>query len=305
MIATHPAGPLGEAAWIDLLDPTPEEVQRVRDATGLRVPTKHEVSEIESSSRLGFQNGAFYVSAPLIAHVDEGEVELAPVGFVLSSRVLLTLRFQDVGALGDARVTCEKRGETTAEDAFLRILEAVVDRAADALEHAGAECDGLSRSAFRERKSRSGGLRAALQRVGRLANKTSQLRDELLGVARVAAFVTGSGLPDAPAANAGRMKAIRTDIASLAEYELRLSSNLQFVLDATLGFINIEQNDVVKILTVASVAGIPPVLIAGIYGMNFRQMPELSWPEGYPLAIALIVVSTVVPVLWFKKRGWL
>jgi magnesium transporter len=305
MIAAHPNVPLGEAAWIDLLDPTPEEVQRVQDATGLRVPTKHEVSEIESSSRLGFQNGAYYLSAPLISHVGEGEVALAPVGFVLSARVLLTVHFQDVGVLGDARLACEKRGETTAEEAFLRILEAVVDRAADALEHAGGECDALSRSAFRVRKSRSDGLHVALQRIGRIANKTSQLREELLGVARVAAFVTGSGLQDAPAVNAGRMKAIRTDIASLAEFETGLSSNVHFVLDATLGFINIEQNDVVKMLTVASVAGIPPVIVAGIYGMNFRTMPELSWPLGYPMAIGLIVVTTVIPVLWFKRRGWL
>lgn len=305
MIATHPAGPIGEATWIDLVEPTPEDVQRVLDATGLRVPTEHQVSEIESSSRLGFENGAFYVSTTLISHVREGEVELAPVGFVLSSRVLVTVHFQDLGALADARLTCEKRGETTAEEAFLRILEVVVDRAADALEHSGSECDALSRSAFRVRRSKSDSLRVALQRIGRIANKTAQLRDELLGVARVAAFVTESGFADAPAVNAGRMKAIRTDIASLTEYETRLSSNVQFVLDATLGFINIEQNEVVKMLTVASVAGIPPVLIAGIYGMNFHVMPELSWPLGYPMAIALIIVSTVVPVLWFKKRGWL
>ena len=80
---------------------------------------------------------------------------------------------------------------------------------------------------------------------------------------------------------------------------------MQFLLDATLGFINIEQNEIVKTLTIASVAGIPPVLVAGIYGMNFRIMPELGWRFGYPIAIGAIVVSTLIPILWFKRRGWM
>jgi len=126
----------------------------------------------------------------------------------------------------------------------------------------------------------------------------------LLGVERICAFVTESELDAAPPVDAGRMRAVRSDIASLTAYESRVSANVQFVLDATLGFINIEQNEIVKTLTIASVVGIPPVVIAGIYGMNFRYMPELSWYLGYPLALGLIVISALVPWLWFKKRGW-
>ncbi len=105
--------------------------------------------------------------------------------------------------------------------------------------------------------------------------------------------------------NAARMKAIRADVASLTDYEAHLSGKVQFLLDATLGFINIEQNEIVKTLTVASVVGIPPVLVAGIYGMNFRQMPELGWRYGYPFAIILIIVSAIIPLAWFKRRGWM
>ena len=101
------------------------------------------------------------------------------------------------------------------------------------------------------------------------------------------------------------MKAIRADIASLTEYQSHLSGKAQFLLDATLGFINIEQNEIVKTLTITSVVGIPPVLVAGIYGMNFHVMPELSWPLGYPMAMALIVVSGLLPLVWFKRRGWM
>jgi magnesium transporter len=107
------------------------------------------------------------------------------------------------------------------------------------------------------------------------------------------------------AEHSSRLNALRSDIVSLADYETQLSAKVQFLLDATLGFINIEQNDIVKTLTVASVVGIPPVLIAGIYGMNFRYMPEYAWRFGYPFALLLIAASGLVPLLWFKRRGWL
>jgi magnesium transporter len=304
MIATHPAnGPLGEVAWIDLLDPTPEEVQRVHDATGLRVPTKHQVSEIESSSRLALENGAYYVTTPLLAGRDERNLHLAPAGFVLSARVLVTVHFTGIDALDDARVSCMKDSSTTAEESFLRILEAVVDRAADTLERAGNECDALSHAVFHSTKSQ--GSRASLRKIGHIAHQASYTRDELLGIARIVGFVRRSILPDVLLVNTARMDAIGTDIASLTEYETSLSVKVQFALDATLGFINIEQNEIVKTLTIASVVGIPPVLVAGIYGMNFREMPELGWSLGYPMALALIVVSAVLPLFWFKRRGWM
>lgn len=305
MITTQPSDVLADATWIDLFDPTPEEVARVREATGLRVPTKHDVSEIESSSRLGFEDGAFYVSTPLVQRSNDEELALAPVGFVLSARRLLTVRFTATGSLDEARAECSKVGVVSAEAAFLRIFETIVDGAADALEHAGNTSDELTRSIFRARSGRSDGLRAALQQIGRTAHRTSQIRDALLGVGRIASFVTESSLPGAPPVNTGRMRAVRTDITSLMEYEARVSSNLQFLLDATLGFISFEQNEVVKTLTIASVVGVPPVVVAGIYGMNFRSMPELAWPLGYPMALALIVVSALIPLYAFTRRGWM
>ena len=307
MLLAYPDDDLGAAAWIDLVSPTAEEIERVRQATGLRVPGENEISEIESSSRLAFEAGAYRVSTPLVSPVGEGALVLAPVGFVLSSRVLLTVRFAALPALDAAHEACKTLGVRTAEEAFLRILEIVVDRAADKLELAGAECDELSRRAFRSgpRDKLSIDLRGALRRVGVVADRTSQIRDALLGLGRLAAFVMESGLEGAPTVNAARMKAIRADVASLTDYQAHLSGKVQFLLDATLGYINIEQNEIVKTLTIASVVGIPPVLVAGIYGMNFRVMPELTWSFGYPMALGLIVVSAVLPLVWFKRRGWM
>jgi magnesium transporter len=307
MLRVHPGPDLNAATWIDLCEPTAEELERVRSATGLRIPDQHQISEIESSSRLGFEKGAYYVTTPLVAHRDGGQFVLTPVGFVLSSRVLLTVRFAPLPAFDAAHAAFDGQPATTAEDTFLRIVEILVDRSADKLERAGAECDELSRSAFgdgsRRRLSRE--LRATLSRIGHVADSTSRVRDALLGLGRVAAFITESSLEGCPHLNPARMKAIRADIASLTEYEGHLSGKVQFLLDATLGFINIEQNDIVKTLTIASVVGIPPVLLAGIYGMNFRFMPELGWTYGYPIAVALIVASALVPLVWFKQRNWM
>ena len=306
MLVTQPAGDLRAATWIDLLDPSPDEVEQVRAATGLRVPDQHQISEIESSSRLGFENGAYYVSTPLIVK-HEGEHELTAVGFVLSSKVLLTVRFAALPAFDAAHDSCDAQPLRSAEEAFLRIFEVVVDRSADGLERAGAECDDLSRSAFgnASRGKLSVNTRTSLKRVGGVADKASRIRDSLLGLGRIAAFVMESGIEGAPSVSAARIKAIRADVASLTDYEAHLAGKVQFLLDATLGFINIEQNEIVKTLTIASVVGIPPVLVAGIYGMNFRMMPELGWSLGYPMALALIVVSTLIPLAWFKRRGWM
>jgi magnesium transporter len=324
MIATHPPGDgdaaVSSAVWIDLLQPTAEEIAQVSAATGLRVPTESQVSEIESSSRLAFEAGAFYLSAPLVAVDADGEHELTPVGFVLSARVLLTIHFVPLAAFDAYRDESAAQPPQNSEEALLRIVELIVDRAADNLERAGAACDDLSRAAFRGGRGRAKGtvkstpkgttkiankLSAALRRIGATAEQISRMRDELLGLGRIGAYLEESGIAGAPAVNKMRLKGIRADVASLTDYEAHLSGKLQFLLDATLGFINIEQNEIVKTLTIASVVGIPPVLVAGVYGMNFRVMPELRWALGYPMALALIIVSGLVPLWWFKRRGWM
>jgi magnesium transporter len=307
MILPYPSEDLANATWIDLFRPTSEEMERVNAVTKLRVPSESQISEIESTSRLAFESGSFYVSTPLVGHVEGDQHALIPVGFVLSSRVLLTVRFAALPSFDEAHETCKAAKPRTAEEAFLHILEAIVDRAADKLEHAGAQCDEISRGAFRAPTGRaaSGHLQQTLRRVGLVADRISLVRDGLLGVGRIGAYIMDAGFEGAPPVNSARLQAIRADVSSLMEYEAHLSSKVQFLLDATLGFINIEQNEIVKTLTIVSVVGVPPVLIAGIYGMNFRNMPELGWRYGYPYALGLIVVSALIPLVWFKLRHWM
>src|SRR3954467_1883421 len=159
MMANHLSG-AGDGAtsvWIDLLQPTADEIARVSAATGLRVPTEGQVSEIESTSRLAFDGGAFYLSAPLMAVDASGEHELTPVGFVLSSRVLLTIHFVPLAAFDAYRDESTAQPPQRADEALLRIFELIVDRAADNLERAGAACDELSRAAFRGGRGRGKG----------------------------------------------------------------------------------------------------------------------------------------------------
>jgi magnesium transporter len=288
VIAISPGG-----AWIDLLAPAADEIERVQRETGLRVPTLDQVSEIESTSRLAVENGAYYLSTPLVSPQANGEYVHVPVGLVLSKQHFLSVRFAPVPAIDAAF----KQGALDAPGAFLKLMEVIVDRSADALERAASDSDLLSHEAFLAGK-RSVNLRDNLRRVGGLLDRTSHIRDALLGIGRIASYVD-QGIDPA------RMKAIRADIVSLTEYESHLSGKIQFLLDATLGFINVEQNDIVKTLTIASVVGIPPVLIAGIYGMNFRVMPELQWKLGYPAALLLMLLSGLAPLLWFKRRGWM
>ena len=306
------AGALSDAVWIDLLNPTDDERRQVEQATKLRLPTRGEIEEIESSSRVFSEGATSYLSTPVLESMDCANGAVTTVGFVLSPSQLVTLRFAHVAAFDEVAVAFASAAPPSAHDAFLRILESIVEQTADALEHASAELEQISHAAFRADRARrrklaktGEALRAALRKVGQMGDGISHIRNTLLGLARIATSAHENGNQGAPAADQARMAAIRGDIASLNDYQANLSGKVQFLLDATLGFISIEQNEIFKALTVASVVGVPPVLIAGVYGMNFRHMPELEWSLGYPFAVALIIASALIPFAWFKWRGWI
>ncbi len=307
----HAEPPWQGAIWLDLVNASDDERAQVERITGLRVPTKSAISEIETTSRVYTENDAMYLSSPLPVSGDARE-PLSAVGFVLTKKILLTVRFSENPVFEALYSGCVKSGPHTACDVFLRALEALVDRSADMLEHTSAELDGLSHKAFhadhthrKEVKAAAELLRGMLRRLGQMSDWISQIRDTLLGLGRVAAFVSETGEHVLAGHDVPRLKAIRSDIGSLNDYQQHLSGKIQFLLDATLGFINIEQNDIVKTLTIVSVVGVPPVLVAGIYGMNFKVMPELGWTLGYPFAIGLMIVTGLLPIAWFKWRGWM
>lgn len=300
--------------WIDLYSPTEEERGAVERATGLRVPAKAELSEIESSSRLSVRNGVLTLSTPMVSRVEGAAPIVAPLGFVLTRDRLLTVRYTELRAF-DAYACRFAEGSDKPHNgvsAFVGLLEAIVDRLADVLERVGGDLDGISRCVFRPEMTEAASnprtdatLRDTLRAIGRGGDLISSIRDSLLGLRRMVGFVMEMAAEWIPADLGHRVKTIRRDLASLADYANQLTNKVQFLLDATLGFISIQQNNGIKILTVASIVGIPPTLIASMYGMNFKLMPELDWRFGYPYALTLIVLSAVLPLLWFRRRGWI
>ena len=301
--------------WVDLMKAEADEIRYVERAAGLQLPTFDSLSEIESSSRLRSEGGALYLSTPLVFRAESGEPRATPVGFVLTPDLLITVRFEPLTAFATftERATRPKGVHASSAGAFVGLAEAMVDRMADVLERVGAELDEVSHRIFRaegpsgrrRRPARQDAvLHEVLRQVGRCGDLASKIRDSLLGIGRIVPYVTSMGADWLPGEVKPHLRTLHQDIVSLTDYDQHMNNKVQLLLDATLGLINTEQSNIIKVLTVVSVVGVPPTLVASMYGMNFHNMPELSWHWGYQYGLALIAVSTIVPIVWFKWRGW-
>jgi magnesium transporter len=298
--------------WIDLVDPTEEERVFVESRTGLSVPSLDALSEIEASSRLIVDKTFIALSTTFVAQGDTTDPYLTPGGFILSPDLLVTVRFADLAAFRTVADGVNK-DETIRSGAgvFTCLLEAFVDRGADVLERLGSDLDLISKAVFRGDPKRkhltvrsNRALRRALLSIGTIGDRLSQARAVLLGIDRIVPFVLSLKRDWIVPEFEHRLNAVAKDVASLNAYEDYLSNKVQFLLDAVLGFITVEQNDLFKVLTIASVVGIPPMIVVGIYGMNFKIMPELNWTYGYPYSLVVIALSALIPLAWFKWRGW-
>lgn len=302
--------------FIDLLRPDPAEVAYVERITGLTLPSSQRMSEVEVSSRLAMQRKTLQVTSPIVYRTDSVAVNTSPVGFMLSEKLLITMRFVELKSFDDFLAQKPFRTSEAAQapvELFLGLLETIVDRMADAMEQIGVDLDRVSRHIFQPETNANATtkptqaerrLNRSLRVVGQNGDHTSHVRDSLLGLGRLVAYVgthAGERMPEPAKA---RLETLKQDIGSLNDYENRLSDKVQFLLDSTLGFINIEQNRTFKLLTIASVVGVPPTFVVGLYGMNFKNMPEIDWSYGYQFGWAMILVSVLVPVAWLKWKGW-
>jgi magnesium transporter len=315
MLGAYPAGrveghSIAGCTWIDLVDPTDAERATFEQTFGLRVPTKDELVEIETSSRLQIEKDTLYMTAPLIFTGDAGPWISAPAGFVLSKKVLLTVRTAKSVAVDAVIAELGPKKEFQPIFAFVRIVEALVDRLADLLEASSRDLDEASHSIFRQQDAKrlsheTATLRQLMIGTGRTSERMSRIHYTLVSLDRMTKFTVERGHDWIAHDMVVRLQAVSSDIASLVQFSEGLVSRVQLLQDAATGIINIDQNDVMKVLTIASVVGIPPVLVVGIYGMNFKNMPELDWAWGYPYALLMIVVTAVVPLIWFKWKDWI
>lgn len=302
---------LDSVVWIDTINPTSEEEALLERILSIDIPTVEEMEEIESSSRIYVQDDATVMTAILPADADGDDPRMRPVSFVLAADRLLTVRHHEPRPFKTfpVRASKMKLGCHSGEVVLMALLEAVVDRLADILERAGGEIDAISRDVFRKRDNKPTAapeFRAVLENIGRKGDLTSKMRDSLVTLERLAGFL-GQETPPRRSAEEirERVKTLYRDIRSLSDHAGFLSQKINFLLDATLGMISIEQNAIIKIFSVAAVVFLPPTLVASIYGMNFHNMPELSWSFGYPFAIVVMIISAILPFLYFKRRGWL
>jgi magnesium transporter len=301
----------GDVRWIDLNQPSRADDKAAETFLSASLPTREEAQEIEFSSRFYVEDGAVFMTASVLTGIDIGKPALAPLTIVVAGEDrIATLRYDELRAQKQflARATKAGSGCGTSAAVFFGLIEAIVDRTADVLEKISADVDRINQEVFTSGKEKRRGRRlsALIESVGFQGDLAAKARESLSSLERLVQFASVA-LPNGfgKGANKNRLKLLARDVRSLEDHCTFLSNKILFLLDATLGLISVEQNEVIRILTVAATIFFPPTLIGTIYGMNFDVMPELDWGLGYPLALLLMLASAVLPYLWFKKRGWL
>lgn len=293
-----------DVVWIDLIEPTREEDVAVEKALGLSVPTREEMAELEASSRVYRENGATYATADIITHGDTDIPGIEPVTFVLTDGPLVTIRYTDPKpfAMLIDKLNREPALCATGKDMFLNLMESVIDRASDILSRNVNRVEGIATHIFSGGKTV--GFEKLITRLGQAQIANARIEQSLAGLSRVFAFIGVDERIDGEESRV-HLHSLSRDAESLIAHNHSVASSINFQLSAALGLINIEQSSIIKIFSVGAVAFLPPTLIASIYGMNFDHMPELSQPWGYPLAVVAMVISALLPLAWFKKKGWL
>ena len=298
-----------DAVWIDLREPTPEEEQFVETALAIDVPTREEMREIEASNRFYEENGGLYMTATLVTKLDTDLPERTQVTFILAGSKLVTNRYTDPLPFRRFIAYASRHAAVATSGAMVLagLLEAIVNRIADVLEKVGGDVDAISSKIFFRSYDASAPLdfRHVLERIGQSGDLVSKASESLVSLTRLLGFVQQSGNSQVTQESRARYRTLSRDVLAMTDHSNFLGNKVQFLLDATLGMVSIDQNNVVKIFSVVTVFLLPPSVVAGFYGMNFEHIPWLHETWGPWAGIGMMVVSAVAPYLYFKRRGWL
>jgi magnesium transporter len=299
-----------DALWLDLIEPSREEDRKVEAFLGISIPTREEMLDIEPSEIMYVEDGARYMTARLVCRADTEDPVLTGVTFILKDSHLVTVRYDEPKAFNIFAQRASRPGGCgiTAEAIMAGLVDTVIDRAADVLQITGERIDRLSHEIFNQAKPgrKKTEFRDTLRGLGRFGDLISKQRESLVSVERVLLFLTASYRAQrVPSELRENVRTTLRDLQSLEEHATFQSSKIQFLLEATLGLVNLEQNNIIKLFSVVSVVFMPPTLIASIYGMNFKYMPELEWTFGYPMALTMMVLAMITPYLFFRWKGWL
>ncbi|WP_276199772.1 magnesium transporter CorA family protein [Chelatococcus sp. XZ-Ab1] len=300
-----------DAVWIDLVAPTREEDRLVEQHLGIEIPTREDMEDIEPSELLYSENGARYMTVRLLFAADSDEPDITAVTFILKGSALVTVRYDEPRAFAMFANRAGKQGGcgASAEEVFAGLIETIIDRLAEVLQAAGSSIDRISHAVFDvadKMTGRHGEYQKTLRDLGRYGTLISMSRESLVSIERLLLFL--SVVYRATRVPVELREQVRTtlrDLQSLEEHATFQSGKIQFLLDATLGLVNLEQNNIIKLFSVMAVVFMPPTLIASIYGMNFKDMPELELWFGYPVALLAMVVAAIAPYLFFRWKRWL
>jgi magnesium transporter len=309
-VEREPGAPLpADAVWIDLREPTPEEEQLVESALGIDVPTREEMREIEASNRFYEENGGLYMTATLVTKLDTGQPERTQITFILTGSKLVTNRYSDPLPFRRFIAYAARHPAVATSGAMVLagLLEAIINRIADVLEKVGGDIDAISAKIFFRSYETNEPLdfRHVLERIGQSGDLVSKASESLVSLTRLLGFVQQSGTSQVTQDSRTRYRTLSRDVLAMTDHANFLGNKVQFLLDATLGMVSIDQNNVVKIFSVVTVLLLPPSVVAGFYGMNFEHIPWLHAAWGPWLGIGLMVLSAVAPYVYFKRRGWL
>lgn len=302
--------------WVDLNSPSEAERQFVSQQLKIDLPTPSEMEEIEASSRLYTEHGVMYLTTMVMSGSETPMPIETELTIVQAPQCLVTMRFAETRSLETFayRIKRDPNLMTTPDEALISLLDAIIDRMADILELIGRHVDDVSRQVFMrheaekgkvKRKARARGLHDILSDIGRSGDMVHRVRDCLSNLLRLVAFISPIVTPRLHGEQLTYFRTLDRDLRSLSDHSQFLAHEASFLLEATLGQINIEQNEIIKIFTVASVAFLPPTMLASIWGMNFVHMPELQTPWGYWLALAIIFISGIIPIALFRRKGWI
>jgi magnesium transporter len=299
------------AVWFDLVNPAPGEDKVIERRLGIAVPTREEMQEIEVSSRLYVEQHARFMTATLMCNSDTVTPKTTPVTFILAGHKLVTVRYDEPRpfTIVDHKLARSCPATATGETILMDLLDAVIDREADLLERIGLEVDGVSRDIFDPQgqgPARSISYQTMLKTIGSKGDLTSKVRESLVSIGRLLLFLANEAEGMRwPKDVRLQLISMQRDVQSLSDHATYLANKTTFLLDALLGVVTLEQNNVIKIFSIAAVVLLPPTLVATVYGMNFKNMPELDWKYGYPLALGMMLLAAVVPYFFFKWKKWL
>lgn len=296
-----------KAIWVDLISPTKKEEKFIEEHLKLDIPTKKEMKGIEQSSRLYKENGSIFMTATMVAQSKSAEPKTDAVTFILSEKKLVTVRYIEPHSF---KMFIQRLRKTDASEygpasLLIDLYEATTDRLADILETLSHKFDEISKKIFHNTSDEPIDYHKLLQKIGSNGDLGAKVRESLASFNRLLVFFEQSAGSSFDIDTKARLSIVMKDLSSLSDYASFISNKVNFLLDATLGMVSIEQNNIIKIFSVAAVIFLPPTLIASIYGMNFHHMPELSWYIGYPMAIVLMLISSFLPYRYFKSKRWL